>query len=119
MRLQVICRESEADRWEGAADQLLRHATERKKQEIKTLSIHPKPNHAWRQLALEHRRRSLRPPLWTASQQWRPGARHRCGGHPEQCAGTSASIHRCRVPLVLPFRPSILHNEEGERFWSR
>src|SRR5467141_2261780 len=36
MRLQVICREDEADAWE-AADQLVRHATERQKQEMKTL----------------------------------------------------------------------------------
>jgi alkanesulfonate monooxygenase len=36
MRLQVICRENEADAWE-AADQLVRHATERQKQEIQTL----------------------------------------------------------------------------------
>ena len=36
MRLQVICRENEAEAWE-AADLLVRHATERQKQEMKTL----------------------------------------------------------------------------------
>src|ERR1700752_4386085 len=36
MRLQVICREDEKEAWD-AADRLVRHATERQKQEIKTL----------------------------------------------------------------------------------
>jgi alkanesulfonate monooxygenase len=36
MRLQVICREDESEAWE-AADRLVRHASERQKQEVRTL----------------------------------------------------------------------------------
>ena len=50
MRLQVICRENEADAWE-AADQLVRHATERQKQEIKTLYTKSEANQRVQQLA--------------------------------------------------------------------
>ena len=58
MRLQVICRENEADAWE-AADQLVRHATERQKQEMKTLYNRSEANLRVQQLAREHIRLAL------------------------------------------------------------
>jgi alkanesulfonate monooxygenase len=63
MRLQVICRENEADAWE-AADQLVRHETERQKQEMKTLYNKSEANQL-RTAARPRTWRSLLPHLWT------------------------------------------------------
>ena len=104
MRLQVICRENEKEAWE-AADQLVRHATERQKQEMKTLYNKSEANRRVQQLAREHGDLLL-PHLWTGITKVRPGAGIAVVGNPAQCADDAAAVHRCRLPLVLPVRLS-------------
>ena len=104
MRLQVICRENEADAWE-AADQLVRHATERQKQEIKTLYSKSEANLRVQQLAREHGDLLL-PHLWTGITKVRPGAGIAVVGNPAPVRRHAAAIHRCRLPFVLPVRLS-------------
>src|SRR5260370_9116227 len=86
MRLQVICRENEADAWQ-AADELVRHATERQKQEIKTLYNKSEANQRVQQLPPEHGDLLL-PHLWTGITKVRPGAAIAVFGNPAQCADT-------------------------------
>ena len=104
MRLQIICREDEKDAWE-AADQLVRHATERLKQERATLYNNSVANQRVQQLAREHGDLLL-PHLWTGITKVRPGAGIAVVGNPAQCARHAAAIHRRRLPLVLPVRLS-------------
>ena len=104
MRLQVICREDEADAWE-AADQLVRHATERQKQEMKTLYNNSEANQRVQQLAREHGDLLL-PHLWTGITKVRPGAGHRGGRQSRPMRRHLAAIHRRRLPFVLPVRLS-------------
>ena len=104
MRLQVICRENEADAWE-AADQLVRHATERQKQEIQTLYNKSEANLRVQQLAREHGDLLL-PHLWTGITKVRPGAGIAVVGNPVTMRRHAAAIHRCRLPLLLPVRLS-------------
>ena len=58
MRLQVICREKEADAWD-AADQLVRHATERQKQEMKMLYNNSVANQRVQAICRTRRRNAL------------------------------------------------------------
>ena len=104
MRLQIICREDEKEAWE-AADQLVRHATERLKQERNTLYNNSVANQRVQQLAREHGDLLL-PHLWTGITKVRPGAGIAVVGNPAQCADHAAAIHRRRLPLVLPVRLS-------------
>ena len=104
MRLQIICREDESEAWE-AADQLVRHATERLKQERATLYNNSEANKRVQQLAREHGDLLL-PHLWTGITKVRPGAGIAVVGNPAQCAGHAAAIHRRRLPLLLPVRLS-------------
>ena len=102
------CRSSAArtrsEAWE-AADQLVRHATERLKQERATLYNNSVANQRVQQLAREHGDLLL-PHLWTGITKVRPGAGIAVVGNPAQCAAHAAAIHRCRLPLVLPVRLS-------------
>jgi hypothetical protein len=102
MRLQVICRENEADAWE-AADQLVRHATERQKLEMKTLYNKSEANLRVQQLAREHGDLLL-PHLWTGITRSR-GAGIAVVGNPS-VRRHAAAIHRCRLPFLLPVRLS-------------
>jgi alkanesulfonate monooxygenase len=112
MRLQVICRENEADAWE-AADQLVRHATERQKQELKTLYNKSEANQRVQQLAREHGDLLL-PHLWTGIAKVRPGAGIAVVGNPAQCADTLQQFidAGCHSFCLSGY----LHDEEAERF---
>jgi alkanesulfonate monooxygenase len=112
MRLQVICRENEADAWE-AADQLVRHATERQKQEIQTLYNKSEANLRVQQLAREHGDLLL-PHLWTGITKVRPGAGIAVVGNPVQCADTLQQFidAGCHSFCLSGY----LHDEEAERF---
>ncbi len=112
MRLQVICRENEADAWE-AADQLVRHATERQKQEMKTLYNNSEANQRVQQLAREHGDLLL-PHLWTGITKVRPGAGIAVVGNPAQCAETLQQFidAGCHSFCLSGY----LHDEEAERF---
>ena len=104
MRLQVICRENEADAWE-AADVLVRDATERQKQEMKTLYNKSEANRRVQELAREHGD-LLMPHLWTGITKVRPGAGIAVVGNPAAMRRYPAAVHRCRLPFVLPVRLS-------------
>jgi alkanesulfonate monooxygenase len=112
MRLQVICREDEKDAWE-AADQLVRHATERQKEEMKTLYNRSEANLRVQQLAREHGDLLL-PHLWTGITKVRPGAGIAVVGNPEQCAATLQQFidAGCHSFCLSGY----LHDEEAERF---
>jgi alkanesulfonate monooxygenase len=112
MRLQVICREDEKDAWE-AADVLVRDASERQKQEIKTLYNNSEANRRVQQLAREHGDLLL-PHLWTGITRVRPGAGIAVVGNPAQCAGTLQQFidAGCHSFCLSGY----LHDEEAERF---
>jgi alkanesulfonate monooxygenase len=112
MRLQVICREDEKDAWE-AADVLVRNATERQRQEIKTLYNNSAANQRVQQLAREHGDLLL-PHLWTGITRVRPGAGIAVVGNPRQCADTLQQFidAGCHSFCLSGY----LHDEEAERF---
>ena len=104
MRLQIICREDESDAWE-AADQLVRHASERQKQEIKTLYSKSVAN----QRVQAARARIWRPAAAASVERHHQGPsrrRHRGGRQSRPMRRYAAAVHRCRLPLVLPVRLS-------------
>ena len=112
MRLQVICREDERDAWE-AADILVRDATERQKQEMKTLYNKSEANRRVQELAREHGD-LLMPHLWTGITKVRPGAGIAVVGNPAQCADTLQQFidAGCHSFCLSGY----LHDEEAERF---
>jgi alkanesulfonate monooxygenase len=112
MRLQMICREHESDAWE-AAGQLVRHATERQRQEIKTLYSNSVANQRVQQLAREHGDLLL-PHLWAGITKVRPGAGIAVVGNPVQCADMLQQFidAGCHSFCLSGY----LHDEEAERF---
>jgi alkanesulfonate monooxygenase len=112
MRLQVICRENEKDAWE-AADRLVRNATDRQKQEMKTLYNNSAANQRVQQLAREHGDLLL-PHLWTGITRVRPGAGIAVVGNPRQCADTLQQFidAGCHSFCLSGY----LHDEEAARF---
>ena len=112
MRLQIICREDESEAWE-AADQLVRHATERLKQERATLYNNSEANKRVQQLAREHGDLLL-PHLWTGITKVRPGAGIAVVGNPAQCAAQLQQFidAGCHSFCLSGY----LHDEEAERF---
>ena len=112
MRLQIICREDESEAWE-AADQLVRHATERLKQERATLYNNSEANKRVQQLAREHGDLLL-PHLWTGITKVRPGAGIAVVGNPAQCAAMLQQFidAGCHSFCLSGY----LHDEEAERF---
>jgi len=112
MRLQVICREDEAQAWE-AADKLVRHATERQRQEMKTLYNNSVANQRVQQLAREHGDLLL-PHLWTGITKVRPGAGIAVVGNPVQCADVLQQFFDagCHSFCLSGY----LHDEEAQRF---
>ena len=111
MRLQVICRENEADAWE-AADQLVRHATERQKQEMKTLYNKSEANLRVQQLAREHGDLLL-PHLWTGITKVRPAPASPSSAipssAPRRCSNSSmpAAIRSACPAICTMRRPSV------------
>jgi alkanesulfonate monooxygenase len=112
MRLQIICRDHEKDAWD-AADRLVRHATERLKQERNTLYNNSVANRRVQQLAREHGDLLL-PHLWTGITKVRPGAGIAVVGNPMQCAEMLQQFidAGCHSFCLSGY----LHDEEAERF---
>jgi alkanesulfonate monooxygenase len=112
MRLQIICREDEREAWD-AADRLVRHATERQKQEIKTLYNKSEANRRVQELAREHGDLLL-PHLWSGITKVRPGAGIAVVGNPVQCADMLQQFidAGCHSFCLSGY----LHDEEAERF---
>ena len=86
MRLQIICRENEADAWE-AAEVLVRNVSAERERYIKEHYA----NSAANQRVQELRRTKgdlIAPNLWSGLARARPGAGIAIVGNPEQCADT-------------------------------
>ncbi|MDO5604817.1 MAG: LLM class flavin-dependent oxidoreductase [Paracoccus sp. (in: a-proteobacteria)] len=84
MRLQVICRENEADAW-AHADQLIAGADESWKAQVKEMMAESVANQRMKQLSNTVRRK-MTPHLWTGITEVRPGAGVAVVGNPEQVA---------------------------------
>jgi alkanesulfonate monooxygenase len=112
MRLQIICREDEQDAWD-AADRLVRHATEKQKQDVQTLYTNSAANRRVQELARDYGDLLL-PHLWSGISKVRPGAGIAVVGNPAQCADMlqqyiDAGCHSFCLS-------GYLHDEEAERF---
>jgi len=92
---------------------LVRNATERQKQEMKTLYNNSAANQCVQQLAREHGDLLL-PHLWTGITRVRPGAGIAVVGNPSQCADTLQQFidAGCHSFCLSGY----LHDEEAERF---
>src|SRR3546814_3169928 len=86
MRLQIVCRETEAEAWE-AAHELVRDTTEAQAQFIRTRYAGSVANQRVQELARTHGE-LIAPHLWTGITRVRPGAGIAIVGDPGQCAGT-------------------------------
>ena len=100
MRLQVICREREADAWD-AAETLVKDATERQKLDIKTQYTRSAANQRVQELA-----QGIRRPDHAASVDRHhpraPRRRHRRGRRSAAVRRDLAAVHRRGVSFVLP-----------------
>jgi alkanesulfonate monooxygenase len=112
MRLQVICREREQDAWD-AAETLVKDATDKQRQEIKTLYARSAANQRVQELAKEYGD-LIMPHLWTGITKVRPGAGIAVVGDPQQCAATLQQFidAGCHSFCLSGY----LHDEEAERF---
>ena len=112
MRLQVICREREQDAWD-AAETLVKDATDRQRQEIKTHYARSAANQRVQELAREYGD-LIMPHLWTGITRVRPGAGIAVVGDPQQCAATLQQFidAGCHSFCLSGY----LHDEEAERF---
>jgi alkanesulfonate monooxygenase len=112
MRLQVICREREQDAWD-AAETLVQGATDRQKQDMKTLYTRSAANQRVQELAREYGD-LIMPHLWTGITKVRPGAGIAVVGDPQQCAATLQQFidAGCHSFCLSGY----LHDEEAERF---
>src|ERR1700761_1182028 len=86
MRLQILCRETEAEAWD-AAHELVRDVTEAQTRFIRTHYASSAANQRVQQLAREHGE-LIGPHLWTGVTRVRPGAGIVVVGNPHQCADT-------------------------------
>lgn len=117
MRLQILCRETEAEAW-AAADELVRGVTEAQTRFIRTYYASSAANRRVQQLAREHGD-LIGPHLWTGVTRVRPGAGIVVVGDPTQCAATLQQfIDLGCVSFCLSGYP---HDEEATRFarWVR
>lgn len=117
MRLQIICRETEAEAWQVAED-LVRNVTDEQRHVIHTHFANSAANQRVRQLAREYGK-MIGPHLWTGLTQARPGAGIVIVGDPEQCAATIQDYIDigCHSFCLSGY----LHDAEAERFgrWVR
>ena len=117
MRLQILCRESEAEAWD-AAHELVRGATEAQTRFIRTHYASSAANRRVQQLAREHGD-LIAPHLWTGVTRVRPGAGIVVVGDPGQCAETLQEF--IDLGCVSFCLSGYLHDEEAIRFarWVR
>ena len=117
MRLQILCRETEAEAWD-VAEGLIRNVTDEQKEVIRTHYAASVANQRVRQLAAEYGK-MIAPNMWTGLTQARPGAGIVIVGTPEQCAQTLQNYIDigCHSFCLSGY----LHDEEAERFgrWVR
>jgi alkanesulfonate monooxygenase len=117
MRLQILCRESEAEAWD-AANELVRDVTEAHTRFIRTHYASSVANQRVQQLALEHGE-LIGPHLWTGVTRVRPGAGIVVVGNPRQCAATLQQF--IDLGCTSFCLSGYLHDAEATRFarWVR
>jgi len=84
MRLQIVCRETEAEAW-AAANELVRGVTERHTERLRAHVAVSEANRRVQELAAT-RGELIEPNLWTGITRIRPGAGITIVGDPTQCA---------------------------------
>jgi alkanesulfonate monooxygenase len=111
MRLQIICREKEADAWE-AAEGLVRNVDAERERYIMTYYANSAANR--RVQALRAKGDIIAPNLWVGLAKARPGAGVVIVGNPEQCADVLQSYIDlgCHSFCLSGY----LHDAEAERF---
>lgn len=112
MRLQLICRETEAEAW-AAANELVRDVTEGQTSFIRTYYGSSAANQRVQELARTHGD-LIEPHLWTGITRVRPGAGIAVVGNPQQCANTLQRFIDlgCHSFCLSGY----LHHAEAERF---
>jgi len=112
MRLQIVCRESEAAAWE-AAHELVRGVTEAQTRFIRTHYASSAANQRVQELA-RTQGELIAPHLWTGITRVRPGAGIAIVGNPGQCADTLQQFIDlgCHSFCLSGY----LHDAEAERF---
>ncbi|HEY1413540.1 MAG TPA: LLM class flavin-dependent oxidoreductase [Rhodopila sp.] len=117
MRLQILCRETEAEAWD-AAHELVRDVTEAQTRFIRTHYAGSAANQRVQQLAQEHGD-LIGPHLWTGVTRVRPGAGIVVVGNPRQCADTLQQF--IDLGCTSFCLSGYLHDEEATRFgrWVR
>lgn len=117
MRLQVICRENEADAW-AAAEALIEGASDKHKTMIKRMFGASEANRRMQELS-ETPDQLILPNLWTGITTVRPGAGVAVVGNPAQCAATLQQFidAGCHSFCLSGY----LHDAEAKRFgdWVR
>jgi len=114
MRLQIICREREADAW-NAAETLVKDVSEHRTNAMKTLSAQSRSEANLRVQAVAREYGDLiTPHLWTGITRVRTGAGIAVVGNPEQCAATLQQF--IDVGCHSFCLSGYLHDEEAERF---
>jgi alkanesulfonate monooxygenase len=117
MRLQILCRETEAEAWD-AAHELVRDVTDAQTRFIRTHYASSAANRRVQQLAREHGD-LIGPHLWTGVTRVRPGAGIVVVGDPRQCAETMQQF--IDLGCTSFCLSGYLHDEEATRFarWVR
>jgi alkanesulfonate monooxygenase len=117
MRLQILCRETEAEAWD-AAHELVRDVTAAQTRFIRTHYASSVANQRVQQLAREHGD-LIGPHLWTGVTRVRPGAGIMVVGNPRQCADTLQQF--IDLGCTSFCLSGYLHDEEATRFarWVR
>jgi alkanesulfonate monooxygenase len=117
MRLQILCRETEAEAWD-AAHELVRDVTAAQTRFIRTHYASSVANQRVQQLAREHGD-LIGPHLWTGVTRVRPGAGIVVVGNPRQCADTLQQF--IDLGCTSFCLSGYLHDEEAARFarWVR
>lgn len=117
MRLQILCRETEAEAWD-AAHELVRDVTEAQTRFIQTHYASSVANRRVQQLARENGD-LIGPHLWTGVTRVRPGAGIVVVGNPAQCAATLQQFIDLGCSSFC--LSGYLHDEEAARFarWVR
>jgi alkanesulfonate monooxygenase len=114
MRLQILCRETEAEAWD-AAHELVRDVTEAQTRFIRTHYAGSAANQRVQQLAREYGD-LIGPHLWTGVTRVRPGAGIVVVGNPQQCAATLQQFIDLGCSSFC--LSGYLHDEEATRFAS-
>ena len=113
MRLQIICREREADAWE-AAEKLVRNVGAEREAYIKSYYATSVANQRVQELRAK-KGDVIAPNLWVGLSKARPGAGVCIVGNPEQCANVLQQF--IDVGCHSFCLSGYLHDEEAERFY--